>query len=67
MSALAAPCSQQEVDILEMFEDERNEELAAVVTMLRAESSMSYLCNRPAESRVIDLLVERLERREHRR
>lgn len=61
------PVSDKAEDALEeLLECERAEELAAVVNMLRAESSMSFLCGRPNESRMLDLLVERLERLEHR-
>jgi hypothetical protein len=54
-------------DLGELLEAEADEELAAVVTMLRSESSMSWLCDRPNESRMIDRLIDRLERKEHRR
>lgn len=48
----------------DLEDDDR--ELAAVVRMLRADSSNAWLCGREDESRYIDGLVERLERLEHR-
>lgn len=64
---VSSAVEQADEDLSDLLEAERDEELSAVVNMLRAESSMSYLCDRPNESRMIDRLVERLERLEHRR
>lgn len=64
---LSAPCSQDEIDICEMFEDERDEELSLVVTMLRADSCDALRRGDTSTMQALDEIVRRLEAGEHRR
>lgn len=64
---VSSAIEQADDDLGELLEAERDEELAAVVTMLRAESSLAMLRGRTGDEQLIDVIVARLENLEHRR
>ena len=63
----ARPLSWERDELAEMIDGERDEELAAVVDMLRRDSSSAYLCGAESLARIYDAIVSRLEHLEHRR
>lgn len=64
---VSSAIEQADDDLGELLEAERDEELAAVVNMLRSDSSSAYLCGAESLARIYDAIVSRLEHLEHRR
>ena len=58
---------QAEEDLGELLEAEAEEERAAVISFLRRESSLAWICDKPEAQKLIDELTERIERGEHTR
>lgn len=64
---VSSAVEQADEDLSDLLEAERDEELAAVVTMLRADSSLASLCGRTGDEQLLDVIIARLESLEHRR